>query len=206
MRLHFCLVYPLILEYSQEELWWPWIKWYSYFRADVFPRSARKKISDSTTIKLFVHKTGVLKRVEKELKVRVPSWEMDLQRLKCLHPPSSLLSLIMLQIILKIILEIIWEIYWQIILFNLCWNQLWKHKKRIFKHRNQHPWICVFIYVAVSVTTFLHICVRKTWLVWVFCRWYVYTSVWCLPRLRELARAVWWRRPPIKEGEVNHAW
>ena len=45
--------------------------------------------------------------VEKELKVRVPSREMDLQRLKCLHPPSSPLSLIMLQIILKIILEII---------------------------------------------------------------------------------------------------
>ena len=77
---------------------------------------------NGSTIKLFVHKTGVLKRVEKELKVRVPSWEMDLQRLKCLHPPSSPLSLIMLQIIMKIILEIIWKIYWQIVLFNLFWN------------------------------------------------------------------------------------
>ena len=91
----------------------------------------------------------------------VRSWEMDLQRLKCLRPLSSLLSLIMLQIILKIILEIIWEIYWQILLFNLCWNQLWKYKKRILKHRNHHPWICVFIFVAVSVTTFLFVSGRR---------------------------------------------
>ena len=58
---------------------------------------------------------------------------MDLERLKCLHPPSSLLSLIMLQIIFKIILEIIWK-YLDKYFFNLCYYE--NTKKRILKHRN----------------------------------------------------------------------